>query len=93
MANLSLMLVCGLLRLGVIQIAPPGIEIPYDWFEFNADERGRFQLHLPSGQKFVLTAFVPDFFPIRTEPFVPNKPVNLTVKIEASQPNHHRHCR
>jgi uncharacterized GH25 family protein len=62
--------------------APPGIEIPYDWFEFNADERGRFQLHLPSGQKFVLTAFVPDFFPTQTEPFVPDKPVNLTVKMK-----------
>jgi hypothetical protein len=30
----------------------------------------------------VLTAFVPDFFPTQTEPFVPDKPVNLTVKIK-----------
>jgi len=57
-------------------------EWTYDWFEVSTDQNSRFQFHLPSGQKFVLTAFVPDFFPTRTEPFVPDKPVNLTVKVK-----------
>jgi uncharacterized GH25 family protein len=57
-------------------------ELPYDWFEVNADERGHFQLHLPSEQKFVLTAFAPNFFPTQTEPFIPDKPINITVKMK-----------
>ncbi|MFA0742447.1 MAG: hypothetical protein DFNUSKGM_002570, partial [Candidatus Fervidibacter sacchari] len=58
------------------------IELPYDWFEVNANEKGRFQMRLPSGQKFVFTAFAPNFFPTQTEPFVPDKPINLTVKMK-----------
>ncbi len=62
-------------------------EMPSDWFEVVADEKGRFQFFLPAGQKARLIVFASGFFPTPTEPFTPDPAKPITLKVQMKRPD------